>query len=290
MIPQRMMKTVMLSSLLRKRFPSLAADLAGVLNKNNVPVHWIEHTKDLWCRDFMPVWTTAKSCVQFRFDPGYYKPKKYQSWCTNPSLVTSLLDLDARQSNIVLDGGNIVSAQSITAMTERVFKDNPAWQPASLMKALIALLDVETLVVLPTIPGDITGHADGMLRFVNERTVVLNDFSKLAPKKVNQLINSRLLDAGLTIVTVPNNLHENRSTDDITGDYINFLEIGNLIVLPAYGCELDQHARALFVSLFPGHSIEQVNVSCLTPLGGGLNCLSWCCPVDVKMHGKLIAV
>lgn len=72
------MNTVVLSTLLREQLPAKAATLVSVLEEHGVLVKWVSGTRDLWRRDFLPVWVSSSECVQFTFDPQYYKPKKFQ--------------------------------------------------------------------------------------------------------------------------------------------------------------------------------------------------------------------
>ena len=46
-----------------------------------------------------------------------------------------------------------------------------------LTNILIDVLQVNQVIFIPVEPGDDTGHSDGMVRFVDEQTVVANDYS-----------------------------------------------------------------------------------------------------------------
>jgi agmatine deiminase len=269
--------TVYLSTLLREQVPDVATALTGILARHHVPLRWIENTQDIWCRDFMPIWVTDTKCVQFRFDPRYYKPKKYQHLRTLPASLSLPKGIKPVSSSIILDGGNVIGDLSTAAVTERVFADNPEWE-SDLIYTLKDQLQIDRLIIIPELPGDSTGHVDAMLRFVDKNTVLLNDFTRVTSEKVYRHIRLCLYSAGLEVITLPNNLHLNKSYDDATGDYINFLEVGDLIILPGYGTDLDDEVLSLMCGIFPNRKIEQVDISALTPLGGGLNCISWCVP------------
>jgi agmatine deiminase len=59
--------------------------------------------------------------------------------------------------------------------------------------------------------------------------------------------------------------------------YINYLEVGNLIILPKFEIEgnRDQEAFDLFKTLFPNRPVEQVNINSIAEEGGLLNCITW---------------
>lgn len=280
MITNRELSTVYLASLLKRKAPSVAAGLEQILERHRVPLRWIDGTNDIWCRDFMPVWVSETECVQFVFDPKYYKSAKYQSWRTEPLMITPRLGLWSYFCDIVLDGGNIVNSRTTAICTDRIFEDNPKWCRERLVDTLRQHLQVERLVIVPELPKDSTGHIDGMVRFVNEDTVLLNNLSGIITLKQYSHIWMCLQNAGLRTITVPCALANNKSYDDATGDYINFLEVGDLIVVPGYGTDIDGEVLDLISGVFPGRIVEQLDISELTPHGGGLNCVSWCQPLE----------
>ena len=57
--------------------------------------------------------------------------------------------------------------------------------------------------------------------------------------------------------------------------YINYLRIGNIVLLPGLGIEEDEQAVEQFSKIFPQCTIEQVIVPEIVEEGGGLNCVSW---------------
>lgn len=68
--------TVYISSLLKKKFPTAAKELISVLDKHNIIVKELTNTKDIWCRDYMPIQNRLGELVQFKYNPSYLKGKK----------------------------------------------------------------------------------------------------------------------------------------------------------------------------------------------------------------------
>ena len=68
-----------------------------------------------------------------------------------------------------------------------------------------------------------------------------------------------------------------KNPDSAIGAYINFLHIGNLIVLPVFEIEgnRDDDAQELMHELYPKHKIETIQVNEIAVKGGVLNCISW---------------
>lgn len=52
-------------------------------------------------------------------------------------------------------------------ITDRVFWENPEYDKNTLLLELENLLEAE-IIIIPSLKSDMTGHADGVVRFVNE--------------------------------------------------------------------------------------------------------------------------
>jgi hypothetical protein len=59
---------VYISSLLRQQYPAVVSALKDILGES---LQEIDGTKDIWCRDYMPVQLDTHRFVQFRYDPDY---------------------------------------------------------------------------------------------------------------------------------------------------------------------------------------------------------------------------
>jgi agmatine/peptidylarginine deiminase len=58
-------------------------------------------------------------------------------------------------------------------LTDKVVVENPSLSKAKLLSELRELFEIETIIIIPRDPLDFTGHADGMVRFVDEDTVLI---------------------------------------------------------------------------------------------------------------------
>ena len=109
----------------------------------------------------------------------------------------------------MLDGGNVVRWGSRCLVTDKVFRENPGVDRDDLLGRLREALRVEDLIVIPKEPYDVVGHADGVVRFLDDRLVVINDYSKVAPWYGKRL-GSILRRAGLEWVVLPYQPEERR--------------------------------------------------------------------------------
>lgn len=160
------------SALLPVLYPTDAEALFAALAAHDVPYALLEGTRDVWLRDFMPVRTGSGKLVSFRYEPSYLK--------NDPDLRTDFrkdlapqLGLPVTYSNINLDGGNVVFSPSgaRVLISDRVFSENTEYPSAALVRELSELLEAEVLII-PSLKSDMTGHADGMARFLDDRTVL----------------------------------------------------------------------------------------------------------------------
>ena len=53
-------------------------------------------------------------------------------------------------------------------MCDKIFSENPAYSRKQLIKELEDIFKTDLLYFVPQQPKDYTGHADGMIRFIND--------------------------------------------------------------------------------------------------------------------------
>lgn len=258
------------SSLLHSpQYKPAADNLSAALDLIGVNYKYINNTKDIWLRDFMPVQIQDGSFVSFRYEPSYLKdePELQTSFRNDLSLQFSF---SVTYSNINLDGGNIIFSPSKgkAIISDRIFRENPAYLPALLVRKLERLLQAQ-VIVIPSLSSDLTGHADGMVRFVDEHTVIGN--STLTKNGLEQRIRAVLINHGIDVVDFP---YYSSPKGSAVGCYLNFLETEQHIFLPVFGADSDGEAIKKARKLFD-KAIVPVSINEVAKEGGGLNCISW---------------
>jgi agmatine deiminase len=133
------------------------------------------------------------------------------------------------------------------------------------------------VIILPEHPMDEIDHADGNVRFLDNDTVLINElrpeynYWRDGMEKIRE-------DYGFRFIEVPwFSPRYKRDSLSAIGLYINYLEVGRLIILPKFETEGNRDAEtlALFKKLFPNRYVEQVNINAIAEEGGLLNCISW---------------
>jgi len=138
---------------------------------------------------------------------------------------------------------------------------------------LESLFETERLFFVPQNYYDFTGHVDGMARFINEDTVLINDLSVESPE-YQTTFRMALHNAGLKYLEIPY-CPDQADHDAATGLYINYLEMQNTIIVPLFGIKSDDIAVSQFENIFNGYQVHTVNCNEIAKLGGVLNCISW---------------
>ena len=275
MLTDRQADTVAVSDLLEGRFPSLADGLRRILDARRMPPRSIPGTRDVWCRDFMPVQVAPGKYVRFRYAPNYLRG--HEGLITGPDDIGPIPEIGrCVESDIVLDGGNVVRWGSRCIMTDRVFRENPGTGTGELSDKLGELLRVEDLIVIPKEPNDIVGHADGAVRFLDDGLVAINDYSRVAPW-YGKRHRSILRRAGLGWVELPYHPDESDRSDipSAVGCYANFLMVRGLVVMPRFGRREDDRACRVIEDNTDDAEVVPLDCTSLAREGGVLNCVTW---------------
>ena len=275
MKPDMKATTLFLSGLLPHEHKTFFKNFTVVLDELNVEWRLLPKTSDIWCRDYMPVPVNAKKFIQFHFNPDYLLGYEYL-W-TDPQAVCAMLSFKAIQSDLVVDGGNIVSLKKKLICTDKIYSENNKLSELEVRAKLRRCLGVDEVIVIPCEPFDIIGHADGMLRFIDENTVLVNDYAPFLPAFDLELL-AVLMQYDLKVEFLPYRIFDRVNRDGIPsakGNYSNFLQIGNVIILPKYGIEEDDAALEKIQELFPGFIIRTLDCNSIAKEGGVLNCITW---------------
>lgn len=280
MITDSQTNIVYFSSLLPKQHPKFSDDLEIILKKHSIKYKWINNTRDIWCRDYMPIQITEDEYAQFKYFPDYYLDHENIRYLTIQDEMEYSQMGNINYSDLIADGGNIVNSSNKAFMTEKVFTENNNLEKKTVIKKLKEALHIDDLFFLPVQPKDTSGHSDGMLRFYDENTILLNEFNE-SPSWMDRL-NRSIRSSRLTVIPFPYkpSSHVNNKEYTAHGCYINFAQIGNLLIFPQFGKEFantDNLALRKINELYPApnYQVEPINAESIAWYGGVLNCCTW---------------
>jgi agmatine deiminase len=276
MIADHQTNTVFVADTLEQRFPEVFRGLRTILEPHGIPLGIIPGTRDIWCRDYLPIQVAADRFVQFRYAPDYLTGKHRHLRADGEIGPTLPWAKNCVRSEIVLDGGNVVKWCDKIILTEKAFSENPRWDRRELVAELKRLLDVERIILIPSEPGDVTGHADGVVHFLNGGKVVVNDYRQIAPRYRAELL-LKLEKSGLEIAEIPYRPGSGglEGMPSAVGNYVNFLQVGSLIVAPAYLIPEDEQAGKRLALNYTCYHLTTLRCENLGTRGGSLACVTW---------------
>jgi agmatine/peptidylarginine deiminase len=268
-----MPKTLYLADILEKDYPAVYGQIALACAEFGQEIMPIPHTRDIWVRDFMPVVLPNGKLLEYRYDPDYLQgdTKKTRGIKSYPDIICDAMTLQTVKSDLVIDGGNVIRQGNTLIMADKVMRENRHhYNKTQLIATLKEQFGVEKLVLIPTDKKDTYGHADSMLRFVDENTVLVNYYYE----GYKELI-APLEKAGLQVKCL-----KFSNIDYKQGHfwpYLNFVQTDKLMLYTAIDEHYDKEAKEQFEQHFPNYigRMRGIHMPEIIVEGGALHCISW---------------
>lgn len=269
------------SKLLIFRFPLVWSAVNDQLNSIGCSVELLPKTKDIWARDYMPIQISDNKFIEFRYDPNYLQgnsdKKQTRELKTYPDIVCDAMGLKPIKSDIILDGGNLVKSTDCIILTDKIVWENRrTYSKKELLKELRETFEVDKVVLIPWDEECEFGHADGMIRFIDDGTVLVSGFYENADKIFKERLLAPLKKAKLNIEWLRCSTQK-ENEENIA--YINFLQTKDIILVPKIEATEDDIAFEQISKYFPHYAqlgnVKQVDMSEIVKHGGALNCISW---------------
>ncbi len=276
MITDNHTNTVYFSGLLSEKCPILNAHITESLQQYGISYAYLSGTKDIWCRDFMPVQIEENRFVFYKYTPNYLQDKRWLRFQTDPVAVfnneanklQSYLDKSIA-INMIMDGGNVVKCGDTIVMTEKVFAENKDKTRNEVERILREAFQCDILF-LPWDKNEIFGHSDGVVHYAGNNKVLLTNYDDISLFYYSRF--RKALEKRFEVISLQYHAKRKHAR---SWAYINFLQVGNLILVPQLGLEEDKQALEQIGNALP--DCEMVGVPALEAVrkGGALNCISW---------------
>ena len=264
--------TVFFSDLLPKKCPILYNSIDKILCDNGIDHRLLANTKDIWCRDYMPIQQSEKHFVFYKYNPDYLQTPYYKRTITD---VNAIGNIDAlRQEKItnldlVLDGGNIVKCDDKIIMTKKVFVENKDKKQTDIVRMLEEAFQAD-IIFLPWDEEEIFGHSDGIVHFVGNNQVLMTNYADSDPYFARRFMNN--LKKSVEVIPLTFNVKQKHKR---SWAYINYLQVGNLVFVPQLGIPEDEQALEQITKVLPHCKVFGVPALEAVRRGGALNCISW---------------
>lgn len=276
MLTDSLNNTVYFSALLPEVAPKTYQGLVETLNRYDVPFHLLEGTKDIWCRDYMPLQIFGDTFSLFGYNPDYLRESRWYRATISENLSVSRTVQCIRHltdnRGILVDGGNVVYYGSKVVMTAKVFEENPSIPVRDLVKHLEDTLGAR-IIFVPWDTDEIYGHSDGILRIIDQDTVLMTNYAQIDPIMAKRFRNclSPHFERVIELKYDVKKLHR------YSWAYINWLQTDKVLIVPGFNTPEDVQALEQIGNALPEYRgrIEMVDATDLVSHGGGLNCASW---------------
>jgi len=280
MITDNQTDKVYLSSRLEldEEFKPVCKFIIKEFEKIGIEYELLNLTNDIWARDYMPIQVSENKFIEFRYDPDYLQGTKkgYRDLKTYPDIVCDKQNIKTIKSGIILDGGNVVKSSNCVILTNKIFKENKYnYTKNQLIDNLQELFETDKIIFIPWFedePEEFCGHSDGMVRFINDNTVLINHVYRNEKSVLNPL-----LKAGLECKCL--NFEVKKEHKD-NWAYLNFLQTKDILLVPKMGIDEDDQAIKQISDYFPEYAsrnriIQVPDIKPIVSKGGALNCISW---------------
>jgi agmatine deiminase len=252
--------------------------LSALLLSQKIAHRFLPNTRDIWAVDYMPVQVGVGNFVQFKYKPDYLQCPKYINTQTDTDEVCMAIGLNRTHSDIVLDGGNVIKGKNWVILTDKVFKENPLFPQKKLIAELEGVFAAR-VIIIPREPYDYTGHADGMVRYYDEETLLINRYGDHISSSYKSRLMKVLRGHDFKLIEIPY-APDRSDRNSANGLYINYLEMQSLILIPIFRKHDDEKAVRTFEELFRGSNVCVIDATELSIDGGVLHCISW--PIAIK--------
>lgn len=277
MITDSLTDTVYFSSRLPEKCPTLNAQITEVLQKHGIPYFYLSETRDIWCRDFMPIQIEKDRLVFYKYTPDYLQDTVFHRrlqtdtekvFHAKENHLDGLLEF-RKDINLVLDGGNVVKCDDTVVMTDKVFGENKDKTPAEVKRILRDAFQCDILF-LPWDRDEWCGHSDGIVHYAGDGKILLTNYMDFSTDYYNRY--REILDTKFEVITLKYKVKRHRER---SWCYINFLQVGNLIMVPQLGTEEDEQALEQISKVLPNCEVIGIHALEAVRKGGALNCISW---------------
>lgn len=272
MITDNLTDAVFFSDLLPQRCPVLYESIHKILHDHSIGHQLLINTKDIWCRDYMPIQAGDRHFVFYQYNPNYLQTPYYKRTITDVNHIENIdflrqgkwTDLD-----LVIDGGNMVKCDDKIIMTEKVFTENKDKNRNTAIHLLEEAFQCD-FVFLPWDRNERFGHSDGIVHYIGDNKVLMTNYADIDPSMARRFIN--VLKKHFEIVPLT---YDVKRKHQRSWAYINYLQIGKLVLVPQLGIPEDEQALSQIQEALPRCEVFGVPALEAVRRGGALNCVSW---------------
>ena len=265
------------------------------IHESNIFVNSLDDAViDIWIRDFGTV-QVDDTLYKFIYRPDYLELDDAKATDDAFRFWLDKNEVEYTNLSIILDGGNFVFEKKSkkVIITERILTDNPSFNETTIIQYLKTTLNLNQVAIIPQERFEATGHSDGMVTFIDENVIGINNYTKYRSSeaiyyKIVDDLNTAFGKDNIEIIDLPYDPTFERYEQfwSAKGIYTNVLSSLYSLYSPLY-TEKNGDDQ-LNIDLLNEYSesninVQGVNTTEVAILGGAVNCLSmyiWGKPAD----------
>jgi agmatine/peptidylarginine deiminase len=275
-----------------------AGEIIKLINPTkNIDTILIDGFNEIWLRDIIG-FAKGDVIVKPIFKPTYYKNVYTDDFLSEldgqvVEIIKHLTGKEPIDMPLVMDGGNLITNGDIGIITDKCIRDNTDKSIEEINSIIYDYLGIEP-VFIETSKSDLLGHSDGYVSFVNKQNILVSSYPEKIflehDKKCVEKIIDKIKIKNININRIKDRPIEEKaqsiynSNNDFLlsarGNYVNFLNLGDTIILPQYN--LTSSSETIFYNNINtqtlkdyGYDVNGLNCDSISKLGGVLRCLSF---------------
>jgi agmatine/peptidylarginine deiminase len=242
---------------------------------------------DIWMRDF----TTVNPEYPIQFTYTWASMTKRESKEVQNSFITfaDKYEIDREPTGLLLDGGNIVDNYAGRVITTTRFMEDNNLSYEEAKSALMELLGATEVAILEP-DEEVLAHSDGMVSWVDEDVLLVNDYSEYPDFRKLVMDELRYAFPDVEIIEVPVVYGTNppgvwEGFESACGVNLNAVLTYENLYVPVFGMAHDDDVLAIIAESTTKNVIP-VNAEGVCGMGGSVRCLTW--QLDGENAEKLI--
>lgn len=265
--------------------PEFYQRLTDLLKNCGIESKELKCTRDYWARDYMPVQLSENEFLKYQYYPDYLMKSKNpedaetRTECAN---VLRGMGISCRSTKLIIDGGNMVPCGPYVVMTDKVFTENGKEKGDEMFKAELESELGHPVIIIPwKMHGDFNardtdkyGHSDGFVKWCGGNSILMGNHGDQYPEEA-AAIRHILEEYGFEVTEMRFADKVGSPRTDLNWAYINFVQVGNKIIMPIFNIKEDAIAWQYIHEAFPNCEIHQIEMAEVAEEGGALHCISW---------------
>ncbi len=224
---------------------------------------------DVWVRDYGPTTVVQEDGSRaFIWNPYYLAYTSYHKFCADAAGdLGRFFDLPVYRLPAVVEGGNIITdGKGTIIMFDSVLKNNPDMDLKKLERVMNAYFGCTNLILLPHLKGEVTGHVDMVVKFIDDDTLMVIQSERDYPwhsvfEEVAQILSRAKACTGRNYEILRCRMPEIPKDSPNFWSYINSLTVNGSVIVPVFGEKEDSAALELYRKAMPGYKVVGIDFS-----------------------------